>query len=120
MCHTRQDCINRTGKFVGDRTDESLASSVERNVQVADGGQQLTIPLDGSVSVEPGDEIVAVIDGGVSTRSPGEYTFGLAVDNATAQTDDYTVTAGTDGDSATTQTGGSTVTTSVGTTVTSS
>ena len=112
--------IDENGTLVGDRTDESLASSVERNVRVADGGQQLTIPLDGSVSVEPGDEIVAVIDGGVSTRSAGEYTFGLAVDNATAQTDDYTVTAGTDGDDATMQTSGSTVTTRTDTTVTGS
>ena len=85
--------IDENGSLARDRTDESLASSVERDVRVADDGRRLTIPLDGNVTVEPGDEIVAVLEGGVETRSAGNYTFGLTVDNATAQTDDYTITS---------------------------
>ncbi|EMA38381.1 hypothetical protein [Halococcus hamelinensis] len=85
--------IDENGSLVRDRTDESLASSVERDVQVADDGRRLRIALDGNTSVEPGDEIVAVLEGGVETGSAGSYTFGLAVDNATAQTDDYTITS---------------------------
>lgn len=84
--------IDQGGVLPGNETSESLAANVEE-VRRADDGRTLTIALDGNESVAAGDEIVAVIDGGVATTAPGNYSFGLTIDGGSARTGNYTVTA---------------------------
>lgn len=84
--------IDEGGVLPGNETSESLAANVEE-VRRADDGRTLTIALDGNESVAAGDEIVAVIDGGVATTAPGNYSFGLTIDGGPARTGNYTVTA---------------------------
>ena len=77
----------------GSRTDgPGLGSNVEGDIASADDGTGFVVPLDGNRSVDPTDEIVVVIDGGVATTAPGNYTFSLGIDDAPVQTDSYNVT----------------------------
>jgi hypothetical protein len=77
----------------GSRTDgPGLGSNVEGDIASADDGTGFVVPLDGNRSVDPTDEIVVVIDGGVATTAPGNYTFSLGIDDAPIQTDSYNVT----------------------------
>ena len=85
--------IDEGGALPGNQTSESLAANVEQDIRLTNDGQTLTIPFDGNESIESGDEIIAVIDGGVATNAPGNYSFSLAVDGGSPQTDRYNVTS---------------------------
>ncbi|WP_256686166.1 hypothetical protein [Halococcus qingdaonensis] len=84
--------IDTGGVLPGNETSESLAANVDE-VRRADDGRTLTIALDGNESVAAGDEIVAVIDGGVTTTTPGNYSFDLTIDGGPTRTGNYTVAA---------------------------
>ncbi|WP_154019065.1 hypothetical protein [Halococcus agarilyticus] len=85
--------IDETSNHTGRRTDgPGLGSNVEGGIRTNDAGEGFVVPLDGNRSVDPDDEIVVVLDGGVATTAPGNYTFSLAVNNASAQEDSYNVT----------------------------
>lgn len=85
--------IDEGGALPGNQTSESLAANVERDIQLTNDGQTLTIPFDGNESIESGDEIVAIIDGGVATNAPGNYSFSLTIDDGPAQTGRYNISA---------------------------
>lgn len=84
--------IDEGGALPGNQTSESLAANVEQNIQIANDGQTLTIPFDGNESVASGDQVIAIVDGGVATNAPGTYSFNLTVDDGPSQTDRYNIT----------------------------
>lgn len=79
----------------GSQTDgPSLGSNAEGTIRSADSGNGFVVPLDGNRSIEASDELVVVIDGGVATTEPGNYTFSLGINDASAQEDSYNITEG--------------------------
>ena len=71
----------------------SLGSNVEGRIKRAGDGEGFVVPLDGSRAIEQNDELVVVIDGGIATTEPGNYTFSLGINNASVQEDSYNITA---------------------------
>jgi hypothetical protein len=86
--------IDEDGNQPGSLIDgQELDTNVEGGIDIADDGESFKISLDGERSIETGDEIVAVVDGGITTTKPGEYIFSLSINNAPLQRDTYNVTS---------------------------
>jgi len=79
----------------GSATDgSSLGANAEGTIESPEEGEGFRIPLDGTRSIDDSDELVVVIEGGIATTEPGNYTFSVGINDAPAYEDSYNVTAG--------------------------
>ncbi|HET7323903.1 MAG TPA: hypothetical protein VFJ06_06195 [Halococcus sp.] len=85
--------IDDGGTLPSNRIDGSLARNVKGGINVVNDGERFIIPFDGNRNIEQGDEIVFVIEGGITTEAPGSYTFALTINDGPTQTDTYNITA---------------------------
>lgn len=92
VANVRKVGIDNGGTLPGNQIDSSLVANVERGIKLADGGERLTVPFDGERSIESGDEIIVVIEGGIATNKPGTYSFSLTINDGPPQTASYNIT----------------------------